>query len=176
MTTVPILGVSLRRIALTGCPIALTERVFLLLNESPSKGSAPDGSQLKVLTEGLSVPVAYQQNGIDFFEAPTKRYVDVYLPGDENAQLRQGYFRKLDEIEKARTAVYGDIDAVVTAPSSDEAGAVDDLIDTVPTTIAGLLAFMTYLAKARARDEDMLYAEHLEPLVDALGKVAAILS
>ena len=54
MTTVPILGVSLRRIALTGCPIALTERVFLPLNESPSKGSAPDGSQLKVLTEGLS--------------------------------------------------------------------------------------------------------------------------
>jgi hypothetical protein len=54
MTTVPILGVSLRRIALTGCPIALTERAFPPLNESPSKGSAPDGSQLKVLTEGLS--------------------------------------------------------------------------------------------------------------------------
>ncbi len=122
------------------------------------------------------LPVAYQQNGIDFFEAPTKRYVDVYLPGDENAQLRKGFYRKLDEIEKARTAVYGDIDAVVTAPSGDEAGAVDDMIDTVPTTIGGLLAFMTYLAKARGRDEDMLYAEHLEPLVDTLGKAAAILS
>jgi len=28
----------------------------------------------------------------------------------------------------------------------------------------------------RGRDEDMLYAEHLEPLVDTLGKAAAILS
>jgi hypothetical protein len=39
---------------LTSCPIALTERTFPPLNESPSKGTAPAGSQLKVLTARLS--------------------------------------------------------------------------------------------------------------------------
>jgi hypothetical protein len=28
---------------------------------------------------------------VKFFEAPTTRYVDVYLSGDENEQLRQGF-------------------------------------------------------------------------------------
>ena len=82
-----------------------------------------------------------------FFEAPTTRYVDVYLSGDENEQLRQGFYRQLEKKQKARTAVYGDLDAVVTGPSSDECDAVDDLIDTVPTTLAGLFVFLDPLGQ-----------------------------
>jgi len=94
------------------------------------------------------LPVAYEQSGIKFFDAPTTLYVDVYLPGDENEQLRQGFYRRLDEIQKARTAVYGDIDTVVGDPSCTECEVLDELVDTVPTTMAGLLSFLNYLAKA----------------------------
>jgi hypothetical protein len=51
MITVPVLGVALLPITLTGCAIALTERAFPPLNESPLKGTALAGSQMKVLKE-----------------------------------------------------------------------------------------------------------------------------
>jgi hypothetical protein len=65
---------------------------------------------------------------------------------------------------------------VVTGPPSDECDAVDDLIDTVPTTLAGLLSFLIYLAKAHRRDPDAFVDQHVEPLLETLGKVAAALS
>jgi hypothetical protein len=51
--------------------------------------------------------------------------------------------------------VHGDIDAIVDGPASAEADAVDDLIETVPTTMAGLLSFLVYLAKSRRRDPEI---------------------
>jgi hypothetical protein len=122
------------------------------------------------------LPVAYERDGIEFFEAWTSRHVEVYLPGDENRELREGFCRKLDEIEKAREAVYGDLDAVVNGPASAEADAVDNLIETVPTTMAGLLSFLVHLAKARRRDPELLCEQHLGALIDGLGKAAAALS
>ncbi|ANW02243.1 hypothetical protein [Bradyrhizobium icense] len=124
----------------------------------------------------FKLPVAYEQDGIEFVEAWTSRHVEVYLPGDENRELREGFCQKLDEIEKARDAVYGDLDAVVNGPASAEADAVDNLIETVPTTMAGLLSFLIHLAKARRRDPELLCEQHLEPLIDGLGKAAATLS
>jgi len=53
---------------------------------------------------------------------------------------------------------------------------VDDLIDTVPTTLAGLLSFLIHLAKAHRRDPDAFVDQHVEPLLETLGKVAAALS
>jgi hypothetical protein len=96
-----------------------------------------------------------------------------YLPGEENEQLRQSFVSRLDDIEKAREAVHGDIDAVVEGPASAGADAVDDLVETVPTTMAGLLSFLLHLAKARRRDPEMFCEQHLEPLIDGLGRAAA---
>jgi hypothetical protein len=46
----------------------------------------------------------------------------------------------------------------------------------VPTTMAGLLSFLVYLAKSRRRDPEMFCEQHLEPLIEGLGKAAAALS
>jgi hypothetical protein len=121
----------------------------------------------------FALPVAYEQHGIKFFEAPTSRFVDMYLPGDENEQLRRGFYQRLKDLEKAREAVYGDIDKVVEGPASDECDAVDELVDVVPTTLAGLLSFLIHLRKAHSRDPDMFSEDHLEPLIEGLGKAAA---
>ena len=116
------------------------------------------------------------QNGQKCIVAPTSVIVNEYLPGEENEQLRKSLVSRLDDIEKAREAVYGDIDAVVDGPASAEVDAVDDLIETAPTTMAGLMSFLIYLAKARRRDPELFCEHHLEPLIDGLGKAAAALS
>ena len=112
------------------------------------------------------------QNGQKCIVAPTSVIVNEYLPGEENEQLRKSFVSRLDDIGKAREAVYGDIDAVASA----EVDAVDDLIETAPTTMAGLMSFLIYLAKARRRDPELFCEHHLEPLIDGLGKAAAALS
>jgi hypothetical protein len=123
-------------------------------------------------SESTWLRVVYQ-NGQKCIVAPTSVIVNEYLPGEENEQLRQSFVSRLDDIEKAREAVHGDIDAVVEGPASAGADAVDDLVETVPTTMAGLLSFLLHLAKARRRDPEMFCEQHLEPLIDGLGKAAA---
>jgi hypothetical protein len=100
----------------------------------------------------------------------------AYLPGEENKKLRQLYLDRLDEISAARKAVYGDIDAVVAGPASAECDIVDELMETVPTTLPGLLTFLVYLDKAYRRDPELFYDQHVEPLIRGLGKAAAALS
>jgi hypothetical protein len=107
-----------------------------------------------------------------------QNYPDIaaYLPGDENEKLRQFYLDKLAERSAARKAVYGDIDEVINGPCSAECDAMDALVETVPTTLPGLLSFLVHLAKARRRDPELFCDEHLEPLILGLGKAAAALS
>jgi hypothetical protein len=66
-----------------------------------------------------------------------------------------------------------DIDAIVDGPASAEANAVDDLIETIPTTMAGLLSLLIHLAKARRRDPEMFCEQHLEPLINGRGKAGS---
>ena len=72
--------------------------------------------------------------------------------------------------------MYGDIDEVINGPCSAECDAMDALVETVPTTLPGLLSFLVHLAKARRRDPELFCDEHLEPLILGLGKAAAALS
>jgi hypothetical protein len=57
MTAVPVITVSLRRIALKRCPIALTERTFPPVNEPPSLGTASAGSQRTRMLAARAVQV-----------------------------------------------------------------------------------------------------------------------
>ena len=100
----------------------------------------------------------------------------MYLPGDENAQLRRGFYQQLEMLKKAREAIYGDIDDVINGPCGVECDTLDDLLDTAPTTMAGLLAFLIYMHKAHTRDPEVVADHHLEPMIEGLRKAAAALS
>jgi hypothetical protein len=121
------------------------------------------------------LPVAYEQDGQSYVVAPSTGFIDEYLPGEENEHLRQRVSQRFDEIEKARTAVYGDIDEIINGPASAECHAVDALVETVPTTLPGLLSLLVYLGNALQEDSELLCEQHIEPLIAGLGAAAGAL-
>jgi hypothetical protein len=117
------------------------------------------------------------QNGQKCVVADTTVIVKEYLPGEENEQLRQSFVSRLDDIQKARKAVYGDIDEVISGPAEAEWEAIDDLVETVPTTLPGLLAMLACVAKIYEREEGIMVDDRqVAMLLPTLAKAAATLS
>jgi hypothetical protein len=128
--------------------------------------------------EAWELPVAYEQHEQKYVVAPSIGFIISYLPGEANEHLRQSFAKRLDEIQQAQEAAYGGIDGdkIVEGPAEAELLAINDLIQTVPTTLPGLMAFLSCLAKLHKRDQDMLDDQHPGLLIETLGKAAAIIS
>lgn len=128
--------------------------------------------------EAWTLPVAFERDGQSYVIARSIGFINEYLPGAENEHLRQSFLKRLDEIREAQDATYGGIDAdkIVEGPAEAELNVINDLIQTVPTTLPGLLALLSCLAKLHRRDNDMLSDQHPGLLIETLGQAASILS
>lgn len=78
--------------------------------------------------------------------------IDELVPGNENADLRLFYDARLAEKNKARAEIMGDVDAMMEQPALDLWAAEEALTETVPTTLAGLLATLAYAGEIVSAD------------------------
>jgi hypothetical protein len=153
----------------------LYERAIQMAGKS--EVTIPDLRGPDAPAEHWAEPVAFERDGQKYVIADSYSFIDAYLPGDENKHLRQSFVKRLDEITAAQNATYEcDPDEIVEGPAAAEWDAVDDLINTVPTTLPGLLALLSCVARLHERDPEMLDDQHIDPLVTLLGKAASALS
>jgi hypothetical protein len=127
--------------------------------------------------EAWALPVAFVRDGQSYVAARSVGFIEAYLPGEANEHLRQGFLKRLDEIREAQDATYGGIDPdkIIEGPAEAELNAVHDLIQTVPSTLPGLFALLSCLAKVHRSDHDMLSDQHPGLLIETLGQAAATL-
>jgi hypothetical protein len=78
--------------------------------------------------------------------------IEQAIPSAKFPEQYAYYLALLNERSEAHYAVTGDTDPIGEEEYAAEWDALDEFADTVPTTLAGLLAMMIYAAEVRERD------------------------
>jgi hypothetical protein len=100
-------------------------------------------------------------------------YVDIHIPPDRFSELNAAAHAELDAKIEQHKAIEGDSEKVMDAAMDAEAEAVDTLVWTPPTTIAGVLALLELLPelrRSRAMDDDQADAIIIS-VIDALDDI-----
>jgi hypothetical protein len=103
----------------------------------------------------------------------THEHIDSLLPVDRFGKPNAEAHAALDAQEERRKAIIGDSEAVLNAAQDAETEALDELIWTTPTTIAGVLALLELLPelrRARVMDDDQADAIIIS-VIDALDDI-----
>jgi hypothetical protein len=77
----------------------------------------------------------------------------------------------LDQHQKARFAIHGDTDPIGEEEYAEEWDLVGEFAETVPTTLAGLLAMVIYAAKMLEKENDV-FGEYHPNLIESLATAA----
>jgi hypothetical protein len=102
-----------------------------------------------------------------------REYVDVHLPPYQFSALNAAAHAELDAKIGQHKAIKGDSEDVLNAAQDVETEAVDDLVWTRPTTMAGVLALLELLSelrRARVMDDDQANAIIIS-VIDALDDI-----
>jgi hypothetical protein len=102
-----------------------------------------------------------------------REYVDIHIPPDRFRELNADAHAALDAKIEQHKAIVGDSEKVMYAAMDAETEAVDSLLWTTPTTIAGVLALLELLPdlrRARVLDADQADAIIIS-VIDALDDI-----
>jgi hypothetical protein len=97
-------------------------------------------------------------------------YVDIHIPPDRFSEMNAAAHAELDAKIERHKAIEGDSEKALDAAMDAETEAVDALVWTPPTTIAGVLALLELLPelrRARVMDDDQANAIIIS-VIDAL--------
>jgi hypothetical protein len=100
-------------------------------------------------------------------------YVDIHIPPDRFSKVNAAAHASLDAKMEQYKAIVGDSEKVMYAAMDAETEALDELIWTPPTTIAGVLALLELLPelrRARVMDGDQADAIIIS-VIDALDDI-----
>jgi hypothetical protein len=90
----------------------------------------------------------------------------------ETFPVEHAHYRELlSQHHAASLAITGDTDLIGEEEYADEWDALGDFADTVPTTLAGLLAMIIYAAECSDKDPDA-FTDHSCPLIGNLAMAA----
>ena len=87
------------------------------------------------------------------------------------ANLNAHYLALLDQHREARIAITGDTDPIGEEEYAEEWDALGDFADTVPNTLAGLLAMLIYADEMLAKENDA-FGEYHPNLIESLATAA----
>ncbi|MGY8678526.1 hypothetical protein Q2941_12045 [Bradyrhizobium sp. UFLA05-153] len=79
-----------------------------------------------------------------YVEAGSIADIIEFVPGDANEELRDHYLERWRERRAEREAITGDLDEFTDGPAIAAWDVLDEFAKTVPTTLVGLLAMLTY--------------------------------
>ena len=102
-----------------------------------------------------------------------REYVDIHIPPDRFSKMNADAHAALDAKIEQHKAIMGDSEDVLNAAQDVETEAVDTLVWTTPTTIAGVLALLELvpeLRRARVMDDDQADAIIIS-VIDALDDI-----
>ena len=102
-----------------------------------------------------------------------REYVDIHIPPDRFSKMNADAHAALDAKIEQHKAIMGDSEDVLNAAQDVETEAVDTLVWTTPTTIAGVLALLELwpeLQRSRTIDHDQTNAIVIS-IVDALRDI-----
>ena len=102
-----------------------------------------------------------------------EKYVSPEANGELYTSLRSDLDRQINRYDTYLEHIAGDIDKIIEEPSHAELLAADGLTETVPTTLPGLLAVLSYV-HAAAKIKDGVAATFDENNSSALRRSLAI--
>jgi hypothetical protein len=118
---------------------------------------------------GISVPSMIEPGTT--VEASIWLDIEQAIPSATYPEQHAHYRALLGEHRAAREAITGDTDLIGEEEYADEWDAMGDFADTVPTTLAGLLAMIIYAAECSDKDPDA-FTDHSCPLIGNLAMAA----
>jgi len=109
--------------------------------------------------------------------------IEKYVPEAEHPEMYAHYRADLKERSDARVKflveIAGDIDKIIDGPAGAELEAADELAGTVPTTVHGLLAMLSYVHGAMKLKDGVAATfdeENFKELFESLGTAAQALA
>jgi hypothetical protein len=121
----------------------------------------------------ISVPDMSQFGGSRPVVVYKHEYVDTHIPPDRFSRVNAAAYASLDAKMEQHKAILGDSEYALNAAQDVETEAVDTLVWTSPTTIAGVLALLELLPelrRARVMDDDQVDAIIIS-VIDALDDI-----
>jgi hypothetical protein len=118
---------------------------------------------------GISVPSMIEPGTT--VEASIWLDIEETIPRATYPEQHAHHLALLEEHRAAREAITGDTDLIGEEEYADEWDALGDFADTVPTTLAGLLAMIIYAAECSDKDPDA-FTDHSCPLIGNLAIAA----
>jgi hypothetical protein len=117
-----------------------------------------------------------------------REYVDIHIPPDRFSELNAAAHAELDAKIEQHKAIVGDSEKILYAAQDAEIEALDELVWTQPTTIAGVLALLELwpeLQGSRTMDHDQTNGliisvvdalQNIHPEAGAAGSIPVVLA
>jgi hypothetical protein len=133
---------------------------------SPSHSDKSSASRIRGYVSGPRAPhpvVVYKHE-----------YVDIHIPPKRFPEVNAAAHASLDAKFEQHKAILGDTEKVMYAAMDAETEALDEIVWTVPTSIAGVLALLDFRSEASDMDDDQTSAL-LCSVADALRDIHQLL-
>ena len=110
--------------------------------------------------------------------------IEKCVSPETDAELYERYRARLEEQRDAHAEylqeIAGDIDEIMDGPAGAECGAADELAETAPTSLPGLLAMLIYVNRAMTTGTEHCSASfdenNMPMLLESLAKTAKALA